>query len=203
MRPSFSGTACAALLLAIALLPNGSASAQAQPLPNAPVPPSAPLVNRVALRELVRLVKQTAGRLDAAHVRALVRRARLSGLAPTLRLSAERGLKQDLSSSTTSDAERLASAVGDALSLEASLTFDLPRLVFAPEEVRLASVERLFVADQRKLVEEAIHLYFQRHRWLLERRNTAQPSPELEAKIAEAEALLDAMTQGAFRAWLR
>jgi hypothetical protein len=164
-----------------------------KPVPRAPARASGPSV-----RELVRMVLRAARHIDADRVQALVRRARLSGLMPTLRASSRRGLKQDLSSSSSSEVERLASAVADDLSFEAVLSFELPRLVFAPEEVRLLSVQRWLAGDQRRLVEEAIRLYFQRKKLVLERERAASPDPELELAIAELEALLDALTDGGF-----
>lgn len=142
------------------------------------------------------MAKRSARHIDPARIKALVKRARLAGLAPTLRVAIDRGLKQDLSSSTSSDAERLAAAVGDDFSVDASLTFDLSRLVFAPEEVRLLSVRRWLAGDQRRLVEETIRLYFQRRKLLIERAQT--PDPELDVAIAELTALLDALTEGGF-----
>lgn len=149
-----------------------------------------------SVSELVRMAKRAASHIDPARIRGLVRRARLAGLSPTLKVGVDRGLKQDLSSSTSSDTERLAAAVGDDFSIDASLTFDLSRLVFAPEEVRLLSVERWLAGDQRKLVDEAIRLYFQRRKLLLERRDGADA--ELDLAIAELNALLDALTNGGF-----
>jgi hypothetical protein len=176
-----------------------SAAAQAPPPAGAkPVPRAPARAPGPSVRELVRMVLRAARHIDADRVQALVRRARLSGLMPTLRASSRRGLKQDLSSSSSSEVERLAAAVGDDLSFEAVLTFELPRLVFAPEEVRLLSVERWLSGDQRRLIEEAIRLYFQRKKLVLERERAAAPDPELELTIAELEALLDALTDGAF-----
>ncbi|HEY6880129.1 MAG TPA: hypothetical protein VI299_19025, partial [Polyangiales bacterium] len=128
----------------------------------------------------------------------LARRARLSGLAPQVRLSAERGLQQDLSSSSSAQVDK--TNTGDDLSLSASLTFELDRLVFAPDEVRLLSVERWLAGDQRKLVAEVVKLYFQRRRLLRERALSAVPDGELDDSIAELDALLDSATAGAFSA---
>jgi hypothetical protein len=169
------------------------APAGAKPPPRSTARPAGPSV-----RELLRMVLRAARHIDADRVQALVRRARLSGLVPTLRASSRRGLRQDLSSSSSSEVERLAAAVADDLSFEAALSFELPRLVFAPEEVRLLSVERWLAGDQRRLIEEAIRLYFQRRKLLLERERAAVPDAELEIAIAELEALLDALTDGAF-----
>jgi hypothetical protein len=169
------------------------APAGAKPVTRAPARGAGPSV-----RELVRMVLRAARHIDADRIKGLVRRARLSGLMPTLRASSRRGLKQDLSSSSTSEVERLAAAVGDDLSFEAVLTFELPRLVFAPEEVRLLSVERWLSGDQRRLIEEAIRLHFQRKKLVLERERAASPDAELEITIAELEALLDALTDGGY-----
>jgi hypothetical protein len=193
--------AAAGTLLVCLLSWFGTSSAVAQaPAPAAAKPPSPTATRRAgpSVRELVRMVRRAARHIDADRVQALVRRARLSGLMPTLRASSRRGLRQDLSSSSSSEVERLAAAVADDLSFEAALSFELPRLIFAPEEVRLLSVERWLAGDQRRLIEEAIRLYFQRRKLLLERERSAAPDAELEIAIAELEALLDALTDGAF-----
>lgn len=149
-----------------------------------------------SVREVIRMALKAARYIDPARVELLVRRARLAGLMPSLKVAAERGLKQDLSSSSTSEAERLAAAVADDLSFEASLTFDLSRLVFAPEEVRLLSVQRWLAGDQRKLIEEVVRLYFKRRKLI-----AAPAAEEVEERalaIAEIEAVLDALTDGAY-----
>lgn len=134
--------------------------------------------------------------LAPERIRELARRARLTGLVPQLRLSVERGLQQDLSTSSTRSADK--TNTGDDFSLNAGLTFDLDRLVFAPDEVRLLSVERWLAGDQRKLIQEVVKLYYQRRRLLRERALTAAPDSELDDSIAELDALLDGATGGAF-----
>lgn len=151
-----------------------------------------------SVRDVVRMALKAARHTDPARIERLVQRARLAGLMPTLKVGAERGLKQDLSSSSTSEAERLAAAVADDFSFEASLTFDLPRLVFAPEEVRLLSVQRWLAGDQRKLVEEVVHLYFKRRRLLEAPPVTGDEAVERALAIAEIEAVFDAITAGAY-----
>lgn len=180
----------------------GTSSAGAQtPAPAGAKPPTratTPRPTGPSARQLVHMVLRAARHLDADRIQALARRARLSGLMPTLRASSRRGLRQDLSSSSSSEVERLAAAVADDLSFEATLSFELPRLIFTPEEVRLLSVERWLAGDQRRLIEEAIRLYFQRRKLVLERERALTPDAELEIAIAELEALLDALTDGAF-----
>lgn len=164
--------------------------AQAPSSPSARVGPSA--------RDVVRMALRAARLTDPARVERLVRRARLAGLMPALKVAAERGLKQDLSSSSSSEAERLAAAVADDLSFEASLTFDLPRLVFAPEEVRLLSVQRWLAGDQRKLVEEVVRLYFKRRKLVEAPSSDVDEAAEQALAIAEIDAVLDAITDGAY-----
>lgn len=187
------------LLCLLGWLGTSSAAAQA-PAPAGTKPPARTSTrpSGPSVRELVHMVLRAARHIDADRVQALVRRARLSGLLPTLRASSRRGLRQDLSSSSSSEVERLAAAVADDLSFEAALSFELSRLLFAPEEVRLLSVERWLAGDQRRLIEEAIRLYFQRRKLVLERERALAPDAELEIAIAELEALLDALTDGAF-----
>jgi hypothetical protein len=151
-----------------------------------------------SVREVVRMALKAARHIDPARIEALVRRARLAGLMPSLRLGAERGLKQDLSSSSSIEIERLASAVADDLSFDAVLTFDLSRLVFAPEEVRLLSVQRWLLGDQHKLIAEVVRLYFKRRKLIEDRLSQADDGGERELAIAEIEALLDAFTEGAY-----
>jgi hypothetical protein len=155
-------------------------------------------VSTPSVRELVRMALDAARGLGPERIRELSRRARLTGLVPQLKLAAERGLQQDLSSSSSADTDRTNAAVGDDLSLSASLTFDFDRLLFAPEEVRLLSVERWLVGDRRKLVGEVVRLYLQRRRLLREQATAADEDPELADSIAELEALLDGFTAGAF-----
>jgi hypothetical protein len=136
--------------------------------------------------------------LGAERIRQLSKRARLAGLMPQLKLSVERGLQQDLSSSTTALSDRVNAAVGDDLSLGATLTLELDRLVFAPEEVRLLSVERWLETDRRKLINEVVRLYFQRRRLLREQATALSPDAELADSIEEVEAVLDEFTDGKF-----
>lgn len=174
----------ALLLVALLLLARG---ARAQASPGEP-----------GVREVLGMAKHAAGTLGPERTRELCKRARLSGLMPSLRLVARRGLQQDTSSSSSITSDRTDLSAGDDLTLEAGLSFELPRLVFASEEVRLLSVERWLVNDLRRFLEEVTHLYFQRRRLLAERAASAAPDAELDSQIAELEALLDAFTDGAF-----
>lgn len=160
------------------------------------------VVREPSVSDVLRMARLAAASLGPERLRALARRARLAGLMPVVRLSAERGFDQDLTSATTTAAESTKAAIRDDLSVGATLTFELDRLVFAPEEVRLLSVERWLVSDRRKLLHEVVRLYFQRKRLLREQAAARVADPELVDSLREVEALLDALTAGAFSAAL-
>lgn len=162
----------------------------------------ASVVREPSVSEVLRMARRAAASLGPERLRALARRARLAGLMPVVRLSAERGFDQDLTSASTTASESTKAAIGDELSVGATLTFELDRLVFAPEEVRLLSVERWLVSDRRKLLHDVVRLYFQRKRLLREQAAARVADPELVDSLREVEALLDALTAGAFSAAL-
>jgi hypothetical protein len=154
-------------------------------------------IGRISVRAVVRMALAAAHTLTPERAEELGRKARLAGLVPQLKVLARRGLQQDLSATSTIDADRTNASQGDDLSLEASLTFQLDRLVFAPEQVRLLAVARALELDRRKLIEEVVRLYFRRLRLL----NELQSQPgdlELRTSVEEVEALLDAYTDGRF-----
>jgi hypothetical protein len=98
---------------------------------------------------------------------ALASRARLSGWVPTVGLKARRGQAVDLASSSEDDALKL--STDDDLTLEAALTFDLGRVVFAREEVAIARQAHAEREHQAERVREVIALYFERRRLQVER----------------------------------
>jgi hypothetical protein len=97
----------------------------------------------------------------------LASRARLSGWVPTVGLKARRGQAVDLASSSDDDALRL--STDDNLTLEAALTFDLGRVVFAREEVAIARQAHAARDHEAERVREVIALYFERRRLQVER----------------------------------
>jgi hypothetical protein len=171
---------------------------RARPARSLTLPASSPSGEEPSVGEVVHMALEAARGVAPERIAELARRARLTGLVPQLRLSVERGLQQDLSSSTTRTVDKTNTASGDDLSLSAGLTFDLDRLVFAPDEVRLLSVERWLAGDRRKLIQEVVKLYYQRRRLLRERALGSAPDGELDDSIAEVEALLDGVTNSAF-----
>jgi hypothetical protein len=130
---------------------------------------------------------------------AILSRARAAGWIPRLGLRARRGQTVDLSAAQTLDAEALRVRSNDDLTLEATLSFDLERVVFRREEIALlrqSEAERLV---RGRIVREVIQLYFERRRLQLERDLRRDPGLARSVRIAEIEALLDAFTNGAFR----
>lgn len=116
-----------------------------------------------SVRELVAAVHAR----EASSSEGLADRARLSGWVPTVGLKARRGQQVDLASTTNNQALRL--STDDDLTLEAALTFDLGRVVFAREEVaiaRQAQAERERTSERAR---EVIALYFERRRLQVER----------------------------------
>jgi hypothetical protein len=97
----------------------------------------------------------------------LASRARLSGWVPTVGLKARRGQAVDLASSSDDDALKL--STDDDLTLEAALTFDLGRVVFAREEVAIARQAHAEREHEAERVREVIALYFERRRLQVER----------------------------------
>jgi hypothetical protein len=119
--------------------------------------------NEPSVRELIAALHAR----DGSSASELGDRARLSGWVPTVGLKARRGQAVDLASSSDDDALKL--STDDDLTLEAALTFDLGRVVFAREEVAIARqvhAEREHAAER---VREVIALYFERRRLQVER----------------------------------
>lgn len=144
-----------------------------------------------------------AAALRAAEVlperaRDAARRARLSGWLPTARLGARRGIGRDLALQSTDLLDRTNVSTDDTLAVEGVLVFRLDRLVFAREEVALLREEHTLAEERDSLVRDVVHLYFERRRLQLERDLLGQGDAEHAVRIAEATALLDAFTRGAF-----
>jgi hypothetical protein len=129
---------------------------------------------------------------DAAH------RARLSGWLPTARVGVRRGTGRDLALQSTDLLDRTNVSTDDTLAVEGVLVFRLDRLVFAREEVALLREEQTLAEERDSLIRDVVHLYFERRRLQLERDLLGQADTEHAVRIAEATALLDAFTRGAF-----
>jgi hypothetical protein len=130
---------------------------------------------------------------------ALAARARSAGWVPRVGLRARHGQTVDLASSQSLDEEALRLSTDEDLTLEATLTFELDRVVFRTEEVALAREARAETEARAQRAREVIALYFERRRLQLERDLGAPPSAETSARIEHIEALLDVFTKGEFR----
>lgn len=157
---------------------------------------------QAALRELSReppvqrVVQAAMAATPRGGSRALARRARQAGWVPRLSLRARRGQAVDLSSAQ--DGQSLKLSTDDDLTLEASLTFELDRVVFRREEVTLERQAQAERRARRALVREVVELYFERRRLQLEQRLHGVTAART-VRIAELEAVLDIFTDGAFR----
>ncbi len=149
-----------------------------------------------SVERVVRAAVRAAGRDKSG---ALASRARTAGWVPRVGLRARRGQTVDLATSQTTDEEALRLSTDDDLTLEASLTFELDRVVFRGEEVALAREARAERQARAERTRDVIALYFERRRLQLERDLGAPPSVARAARIAEIEALLDVFTNGAFQ----
>jgi hypothetical protein len=139
---------------------------------------------------------------DPTRLSSMASRARLRGLIPNVELGARRGQGMDLKPATSADVEGLRLSTDDNLVLEATLRFELGRLLFADDEVGIAREARAARSSRDDLVRQIVELYFKRKRLLLERDLRGSSDIDHEVRIAEAEALLDAFTNGAFRRML-
>jgi len=136
--------------------------------------------------------------VDPERAQGAMTRARLGGLLPTLRLGARRGLGWDLSA-VQGTTERTDLSTGDEVSLEASMTFEVDRLLFAHDEVALLRAEDAMRSTRRELARAVIRLYYERRRLQIERDVAGVYDVERAMRIAEIEAVLDAFTGGRFR----
>jgi hypothetical protein len=125
-------------------------------------------------------------------------RARWSGAVPQVGLSARHGQGIRLSDSSESTDESLKLATDDDLTLGATLTFDLGKLVFAREEVAITREARAAQSSVDTRLREVVRVYFMRRRLQLERDMLGKDDIEHAVQIAEATALLTTFTNGAF-----
>jgi hypothetical protein len=137
-------------------------------------------------------------RLSEDRVEELSGWARASGLVPVLRVSGRRGQALDLSAWRTTDDGRTVLSTDDELALEASLTFDLDRLLFHPDEVAIAREQRAEDDRRMNVIRTVVQVFFERRRLMLERDLAGRRDLGTLVRIAELGALLDAFTGGAF-----
>ncbi len=144
--------------------------------------------------------------VEPERARSYLRRARLSGWLPELRVRVDRRLgrsesvdlgRVSASGLPSSDVDEV-----DDVRYEARATWDLGRLVFAPEELA-AQAQAARMADARREIETLVNrLFFERRRLMIH-----QTTPSLDddqdrgerraLRLEETEAELDALTGGA------
>lgn len=143
-----------------------------------------------------------AGLLDDA-LDGLGARARWSALLPEARVRATRLSDVRLTTDVLVDENRFRDQVGDNLALEARLTFRLDRLVFADEEVQLERMrlDRLEVRQRLALrIAEAAARAHRARATLAVVDEGGELAAEAEARLVEADLVLDTLTGGACRA---
>ncbi|MFW5920747.1 MAG: hypothetical protein ACOCUS_02815 [Polyangiales bacterium] len=135
---------------------------------------------------------------DPARARRLAQRARNSGWVPELRAGVRHGQGRDLSEREYVDGDRTNFSTDDQLTVDGSLTFDLGRIVFASQEVSILREQRALRAERAEVIETVVRLYYERRRLQLERDLLGARDLGHAMRIAEAEAMLNAFTDGAF-----
>ena len=190
-----------ALLIVALLVPCAAAAQEAA---------SAPRVTAAQIRRALRRYRrepsiQRVVRAALAHrtatparVHDAMDRARLAGLLPRLDGSLRRGQAVDLRGLTGVPGTDVNVSTDDDLVVQGGVTFDLDRLIFAPQESSLLRELRATEQQQADVARAVVHLYFERRRLQLERDLLGQTDLPRALRILEAEALLDAFTGGAF-----
>jgi hypothetical protein len=138
---------------------------------------------------------------DPAKYLGMASRARLRGLLPHIDLGARRGQGIDLRWTPSEDLEAHRTTADD-VTLFATLRFDLDRLLFTSEEVSIAREARSARNAEHQIIRAVVRVYFLRRRLMLERDLLGGSSIAQQLRIQEAEALLDAFTDGAFQRML-
>lgn len=163
--------------------------------------PLSPRVVRLAVSAALR----TARLVDDDAFDGMASRARASGLVPELRLRAARlwdeSVRADL---LPADAYRSSGTASANLWLEARATFRLDRLAFADEELAIARLRAdRSAAAERLTLRVATALGQWQRAWAHARIAKDEGLESLDAalRLAECEAVLDALTGGWFAGW--
>lgn len=159
-------------------------------LANLPTQPSLAEVQRAALGQ--------AG-IDPGQARSTLRRARAAAAAPRVSVQYDHRLDQGwVLDQEAGTADALRNDAGNQSVLRIDATWDLDRLVFSPDELRVTRTA-LDLADWRqRVLIEVTQLYFERQRLLLEAQ--LAPAVDLETaldralRLREIEGLLTGLT---------
>jgi hypothetical protein len=140
--------------------------------------------------------------VEPERARSLVSRAANAAWLPELRVRAERrvGRSESLDYKPTAASDALGLDSVDDVRYEVRATWDLPRLVFSPEELGAAQ-QASRIAEMRREIEAQVNrLYFERRR-LLAAPAGQTPREDLstwQIRIEEIEADLDTLSAGGF-----
>lgn len=182
------------------------------PIPEPPAPTLDPILLAEALADLpdqpslaeVQGAALSQAGIDPGQARRMLRRARGAAAAPRISVQfdhrLDRGWALDQEAGT---ADELSNDAGNQSVLRMDASWDLDRLVFSPDELRVTRTA-LDMADWRqRVLIEVTQLYFERQRLLLEDR--LAPASDLETaldraiRLREVEGLLAGLTGLEFR----
>ena len=190
------GAGCVLLVLLVTSTPARAAPSATPSGPGAAPAPSEPTLVEPTLVELQRGAVEAA-RIDPERVRSLERRLRASSLLPQLRVRVGRGTGQLLTTTDYDGNTRLSVGDRDAWQVDVSASWSLDRLLFHPDELRLAREAERLASHREHVLREVAELYIERHKLLravaLARGRPAQ-SPELALRLEAVTALLEALT---------
>jgi hypothetical protein len=134
--------------------------------------------------------------IDPARAEGAMERARLAGLLPIVRAGIRQGTGYDFLTRQT-DTTGTSSLTGSQdLSFIGQLTFRLDRLLYAPDERTLLRESRAASERRLELIAEIVRLYFERRRLVAEIALTGQTDLASESRIAEIDALFQALSGG-------
>jgi hypothetical protein len=126
------------------------------------------------------------------------RRARLAGALPRVQVRARRVAEDKRHAEEMNAGLRHRGTAEQALLLEAQIQFDLGKLVYGADSVAWGREAREREERRYRRVREIVTVYYERQRLILEAMTHLEPDPMLELRLVEVEAMLDALTHGAF-----
>ena len=146
-------------------------------------------------------------RLEPERIDRWERRMHVAGLAPSLRLRVMRGGTDLLSTSDYNGNTRLTVGDHNAWQFEVAATWALERLVWHPDEMRVAREAQRMALHREKLLVEVASLDAERRRLLRGIARQAaggalhvaeSDAEEAQLRLIEVEAVLDGLTGGLF-----
>src|SRR5439155_5969597 len=133
-------------------------------------------------------------RVEPERIEAWERRMRTASLLPSVRVRVGRGGGQLLSTSDLDGSTRLTLGDNNSWQFEIAATWNLDRLVWHPDEMRLAREAQRIAARREKLLAEVATLHAERKRLL---RRARGDRDERQLRLVEVGAILDGLTGGA------